>query len=41
MVQANPDAPFRSRRRGRREECLASDSGEEMFLGSGRIVGLE
>ncbi|XP_019596991.2 tubby-related protein 2 [Rhinolophus sinicus] len=27
MVQANPDAPFRSRRRGRREECLASDSG--------------
>uniref|UniRef100_A0A671EFV9 Tubby-like protein n=1 Tax=Rhinolophus ferrumequinum TaxID=59479 RepID=A0A671EFV9_RHIFE len=39
MVQANPDAPFRSRRPRQREECLASDRGEEMFLGSGRIVG--
>ncbi|KAF6289293.1 TUB like protein 2 [Rhinolophus ferrumequinum] len=27
MVQANPDAPFRSRRPRQREECLASDRG--------------
>lgn len=41
MVQANPDASFRSRRPRWREERLAGDSGEERFLGSSRILGLE
>lgn len=41
MVQANPDASFRSRRPRRREERLAGDSDVQRFLGSCRILGLE
>lgn len=41
MVQANPDASFRSRRPRWREERFAGDSVEERFLGSCRILGLE